>query len=420
MRHPPHVRAAPVGGVTSSAVPGGARLSSLVLAVIAVARVAAADPTPPEIHGFVSEGAFVSTDNDYIGNSSRGSLELFEAGLNVSTEVADRLRFGLQVFGRDEGTLKDLPPRLDWAFLDYRWKRWLGLRAGITKMPFGLYNEYQDIDSARLPILLPQGVYSLRNRSALLAQTGFLLYGNQPLGEGGELDYQAWLGTLNVPQNALELGGASLDSIDTKYVTGAQLWWHPPVDGLKVGGTYLRTSIDFHLTLDPANIQLLEMLGIEPPTFDGKVLVAQRPVTGWVASAEYQHEDWLFAAEYSRFSTRQVTSIPVVLPTTEDTSERFYGLVAYRLSPCFETGGYYSVTYANVDDRHGHDKKRFGDPWDAWQRDAATTLRFDVNSHWLWKLEAHFIDGAADIDLTVDPHPVRYWGLLLLRTTVTF
>ena len=31
---------------------------------------------------------------------------------------------------------------MDWAFLDYQWRPWLGLRAGIIKMPFGLYNEY--------------------------------------------------------------------------------------------------------------------------------------------------------------------------------------------------------------------------------------------------------------------------------------
>src|SRR4051812_10380794 len=29
-----------------------------------------------ELHGFVSQGAFVSTDNDYLGASSRGSLGL--------------------------------------------------------------------------------------------------------------------------------------------------------------------------------------------------------------------------------------------------------------------------------------------------------------------------------------------------------
>src|SRR5690242_18271308 len=107
-----------------------------------------------QVHGFVGEGAFVSTANNYIGDSPRGSLALFEAGLNVSTEVADRLRVGMQLYARNVGDFRDLPPRLDWAYIDYRWKSWLGLRAGIIKMPFGLYNEYADIDAARTAILM--------------------------------------------------------------------------------------------------------------------------------------------------------------------------------------------------------------------------------------------------------------------------
>src|SRR5215208_1527935 len=132
----------------------GWRFGTLLLCV-AFARAAAAQPAePPEepslslpdvqIHGFVSEGAFWSTSNDYIGKSSRGSVKLFEVGLNVSTEIADRLRVGAQLFARDFGAFED-PPRFDWAFLDYRFRAWLGLRAGIIKMPFGLYNEYTDI-----------------------------------------------------------------------------------------------------------------------------------------------------------------------------------------------------------------------------------------------------------------------------------
>src|SRR5690606_23782908 len=109
-----------------------------------------------QIHGFASEGAFISTANEYIGESSRGSLELFEAGINVSSEITDKLRAGVQLYARAFGQYRDLPPRLDWAFLDYRHERWLGLRAGVIKMPFGLYNEYADIDASRLPILLPQ------------------------------------------------------------------------------------------------------------------------------------------------------------------------------------------------------------------------------------------------------------------------
>src|SRR5690242_3212974 len=71
---------------------------------------AAAEPeAPPEtfaipavaVHGFVSQGAFKSTGNNYLGHSKRGSLEFTEAAVNFFTEPVDRLRIGAQLFARD-------------------------------------------------------------------------------------------------------------------------------------------------------------------------------------------------------------------------------------------------------------------------------------------------------------------------------
>jgi hypothetical protein len=63
---------------------------------------------------------------------------------------------------------------------------------------------------------------------------------------------------------------------------------------------------------------------------------------------------------------------------------------------------------------------QFAKPYLAYQRDLAVTLRYDVNDAWLWKLEGHFMDGAAALDAALNPNPKRYWGLFLLRTTVSF
>jgi hypothetical protein len=412
------------GATVSTARLGWARAQMLVAMVAGVvsgaATVAHAQVEPPDLqlHGFISEGGFVSTANEYIGHSSRGSLELFEAGLTVTTELADRLRAGIQLYGRDVGRFRDLPPRIDWAYVDYRWRPWLGLRAGIIKMPYGLYNEYADIDSARTAILLPQSVYPLRDRTALLAQTGFAAYGSVALGSGGgSLDYQAWLGTLDIPANALELDGARLDDVDTKYVTGAQVFWRAPVEGLSIGATFLRTSIDFHLTLEQRLIDQLVAAGIVPPDYDGTLVISQRPDTVVVGSVEYARGDWLFAAEYARWYKHELSTLPLAIPTTDSVSERIYAMVNRRLNDCYELGAYYSMFHADAHDRDGD---AFAERFYAWQRDAAATLRYDVNEHWLWKVEAHFIDGVADLFPSENADPTRYWGLFLFKTTVTF
>jgi hypothetical protein len=181
----------------------------------------------------------------------------------------------------------------------------------------------------------------------------------------------------------------------------------------------VQASIDFHLTLDAMNVSQLTMAGLVPADYRGQLRVSQRPTRWWVASAEYVYEDWLFAAEYLRGFRHQVTSLPDVIPADDNEEEGFYGMVTYRISRYLEAGAYYSVNYADVDDRRGG-SERFSKPYQAWQRDLAATLRLDINEYWLWKLEGHFIDGTSELVAASNPDPVRYWGLFLLRTTVTF
>src|SRR5690606_36599552 len=215
------------------------------------------------------------------------------------------------------------------------------------------------------------------------------------------------------------VNGATLDGIDTRYITGGQVFWRPPLEGLRVGATYMRTSIDFHLTIEPATLAALVMAGLLPAGHDGTFDVLQRPNQVIVGSAEYIHGDWLFAAEYARAFRHQRTTLPEILPTTDDDSEQFYAMVNRRVSPSHEVGVYYTVYNSNADDRSGSDKTRFPERFYAWQRALAATIRYDVNEHRLWKLEAHFIDGVADLyGSTMDP--ARYWGLFLFKTTLTY
>ena len=107
-----------------------------------------------ETHGFVSQGYIRTTDNNYLARSasSRGSFEFSEVGLNFTQPLGEHLRAGVQLFARDLGPLGNYDIKADWFYLDYRWTDALGLRAGRIKLPCGLYNEINDIDSARVPL----------------------------------------------------------------------------------------------------------------------------------------------------------------------------------------------------------------------------------------------------------------------------
>src|SRR4051794_20873387 len=105
------------------------------------------EPGSLEIHGFVSQGFILSSGNNYLASSKKGSFEFAELGVNFTELLTEKLRVGLQFFAHDLGPIGSYSAKADWFYLDYHWQDWLGFRAGRTKLPFGLYNETNDIDA---------------------------------------------------------------------------------------------------------------------------------------------------------------------------------------------------------------------------------------------------------------------------------
>ncbi|MFH2000258.1 MAG: hypothetical protein ABIK28_11295, partial [Planctomycetota bacterium] len=80
------------------------------------------------IHGFISQGFMRSNHNNYLTSTKDGSYQFNEVGLNFSTELTENLHAGLQFISRDLGRFGNNEIKLDWAFFDYRWRDWLGVR----------------------------------------------------------------------------------------------------------------------------------------------------------------------------------------------------------------------------------------------------------------------------------------------------
>jgi len=378
------------------------------------------DPFSPfslEVHGFASQGFLKSTANNYLAKSERGSFEFSEVGLNVTKRLTDRLRFGAQLFTRDLGPLGNYAARFDWYYLDYRVADWLGVRAGRLKLPFGLYNDINDIDAARVPILLPQSIYPATSRDYLLAQTGFELYGYKS-GFAGALDYRLYAGTIFVEANNSLTATARIANIESPYVAGGRLLWETPLDGLRLGLSGQALRLDFDGVYSQDGIMQLIALGYVSPGFKG-VIHFKYPAYLGVASAEYATGDVLLAAEYSIWRAKYTTDIMLNLPPMGERaylSERMYGMGSYRLRTWLVVGGYYSLFFPRMDQRT---------PRQAHQHDFAATLRFDVNSYWIIKLEGHYMRGTAALDSALNGGaPLSSlddsWLLFLLKTTIYF
>lgn len=364
----------------------------------------------PEVHGFVSQGFLKTSKNNYLAQSERGSFEFTEVGLNFTKQITDNFRVGMQLFMRDLGPLGDYKPQFDWFYLDYRFFDWLGLRAGRTKIPFGLYNESNDIDAARVPILLPQSIYSIESRDFLLAQTGFEAYGRVPLSKAGALEYRFYGGTIFVDVSDIE----DAENFEVPYVYGGRLMWETPLDGLRAGATFQSLRFEYDQLLAPESRQGLIDAGLLPATV-GNSLDMDFPVRLWVTSLEYAVHDLLLAAEYGRWkATLGSESAPALDIVREN--ERFYVMGNYRVAPWFTPGAYYSLLFPDVHNRSGRENQ---------QHDFALTLRFDPIEYWLIKAEGHFMSGTAYLNKNlndgVDPSALtRNWALFMLKTTGYF
>ncbi len=356
----------------------------------------------PDIHAFVSQGYIKSIDNNYLVASKRGSFEFNEAAVNFTKTVTDRLRMGLQLYAQDLGPQPDnYQVSVDWLYIDYRFRDWLGFRAGRTKLPYGLYNEVNEIDAARVPVLLPQSVYPIVDRNVLLAQTGGEIYGYLPIGPLGALDYRFYGGQLYIPSPAVS-PPFQLVELSVPYIYGARVLWEAPLAGLRMGGSVQAIRLDYQLT-DTALTGTSANLGFRIP-----FVIA-------LASIEYAADNWLLAAEYGRW-TDDIQSNTALVPNSRTVSERYYVMGSYHLTPWFTPGLYYSSLTPNIDHR---------DATSDYQDDVALTLRFDINSHWLFKLEGHYIHGTADVQSSLNGDaPLdslsRDWAAFFAKTTVYF
>ena len=333
-----------------------------------------------QVHGFVSQGFVYTNDNNWLTmDTSDGSAAFTDFGLNLSSQLTDKLRVGAQVYDRNLGQLDQYHPSLDWAVADYRLRSWFGVRGGKVKTTLGLYNDTQDLDFLRTFALLPQSVYATDLRETTIAHLGGDLYGNIALRHHlGDLSYTAY-------------GGHRSDSIQSGYPYfltqygiylhslggpqyGIDLRWNTPLKGLQVGASRLNQDITGRDTV-----------------------LKQYSRADWTNQfyGQYAFRKLHIDAEYRRYLRDQIIVNDASELLTD--SRGWYVSATYRTSKRLDLGSYYSrytmtqfysgpltALYQNQTDTSLPGNHIY---------DRVITARFDLTKFWNVKVEGHFMNG---------------------------
>ncbi len=391
----------------------------------------AADLDGVQIHGFVSQGYYQTTQTGWYGDSDDGSFEFTEVALNASAQPIDGLRVGVQLMARDFGDAGDNRVEVDWAFADWRAAARSGIKVGRFKMPYGLYNESRDLDFDHATVFLPQVVYLPQLRDYTLAINGAMLYGGLDLGSSGQLDGSVFGGGQNVREEGdvadylADLGsGETYSSITIGYILGSELTWQTPVDGL-------RARLSGFGMWNFESVGHSEGTELQPGVFaDLDITTEVENFFSGIVSLEYQRKGLTLAAEYLREYARSETEavahpytyvpnpgfpgtqLRVELPgsTVHQTgyrlTEAIYAAASYRLLDKLELSVSRQLRFA---DRHH--------PGSSYDRTWAFAARYDIFSNWLIKAEWQQHSGS-EID-TGNDYP-EAWNLFALKTTVDF
>jgi hypothetical protein len=331
-----------------------------------------------QVHGFVQQGFVASSGNNFLTlQSEDGSGAMTDGGVNVSTKLHEKVRVGMQLYARNVGQFGNGHPEVDWAYVDYSAKPWLGIRAGKVKTTLGLINDTQDMEFLHTWALLPQAVYPLDLRSVMIAHTGADVYGRVGLKKAGSLAYTAYGGVMPDDKRGgyryglEDIGLTVLGDID-KAGGGYDLRWTLPIDGMQFGFSHFMSSGEMNFRSATAPIPL----HLDLTTWDSQSVYA-----------DYQKDNWHFSGEWRRQYIELVVT-PSAAPTAPIDNRSWFLSGAYRIAKPVEVGAYYSRFVANTSLPASLDSNHVSGP--------ALTARFDVMRYMSVKVEGHFMDGYGD------------------------
>jgi hypothetical protein len=369
-------------------------------------------PDEVQIHGFLTQGFFHTSDNNVYGQSDDGiSPGLTEIGLNMSYQPWDRLRFAAQGLYRRAGEVDGGSVRLDYGLADLTLFDYdsgkIGLRGGRIKIPFGLYNETRDVAFTHPTILLPQGIYFDRSRSLLLSADGGSFYAEQRTSFG---DFNFKLNVGLSPNDLDEiktvvLGKRSAQgNFDTKPAIATQLKYELNGGEYVFAVSYMDLEFDFNPALgEPLRKSTTH---IQPLLFSAQYNGEKFTLTG-----EYEYR-WNSFGNFAPYGGGKFVS------------ESWYVEGSYRILPSLQATVRYDSFFMDANDKNGNGAAALGFPRHvAFAQDWVFGLRWDITPSWMVRADYSRVHGTAWLPQADNPDTqkdIQDWDLYALQLSFKF
>jgi hypothetical protein len=390
-----------------------------ILSLLGITALAAASgqasvtigSTGIEVGGFVSQGWLYSANNNHPTANKGGTWDFREMALNASTTFGSHFRVGAQAFAQRLGKIGQDKVILDWAVADYNFRPEFGIRAGRVKFPRGLYGEALDLDLVRPFVFLPLSFYNPVLRDLSASFDGGMFYGSVSWGES-IIDYRLFAGRMPAVTNKQGIAefyndgnfyANGVGEIKIGSVTGGQITWNPAVSGLKFVASYSRVrNLETRTPFPVPGFWFHDNF----PNFDWRTL-----------SVEYTRSNWVFAAEWQRAGGEFfLDPIGPFVPQRRAFYiwQGWYVAASRRINEHWEFGAYYS---------HNKNHRPYNPhaPSINYQKDLTFSVRYDITSQWLIKLELHRFDGTFQVfDTPRSPNPNKKNGDTLWAAKTTF
>ena len=389
------------------------RARGLVL-LLAIAPCAPAFALDYQVHGYAAQGFAYSSDNNFFGESSNGSTDYYEAGLNASVQASHNLIFSAQAAIRDAGISDDGTLRLDYALADYRFlddvESSAGVRIGKVKNPLGFFNETRDVVFTRPSILLPAVYNDNQNqRSLVFTAPGAQLYGSKVWGRH-EFSATGTIGANHDVRKSderllIDLGGLPFDM----HIEDS---WNAQIMDSMDGGRWQFAVSHFFGRFDLRTPNTVQVAG----KFDVGITVG---------SIRYNAEKFSITSEYVvNPNTNVVTIGGTPFLRQHIVADSGYLQGENRINSRWGAVARVEAASRDRNDRNGREfaaANPGADRESRMWRDVMLGLNWRYGEHWgVWG-EYHWIDGTQLLQALENPEPPKdRWSLILLMAGYKF